>query len=79
MRVLQGLVAGVGFLGAGSIIKSKDSEHVKGLTTAAGIWFTAAIGVAAGMGREASAVLSTLLALVILSFIPKIAPVKDES
>ena len=79
MRVLQGLVAGVGFLGAGSIIKSKDSEHVKGLTTAAGIWFTAAIGVAAGLGREASAVLSTLLALVILSFIPKIAPVKDES
>ena len=79
MRVLQGLVACVGFLGAGSIIKSKDSEHVKGLTTAAGIWFTSAIGVAAGMGREASAVLSTLLALVILSFIPKIAPVKDES
>ncbi|MES2789201.1 MAG: MgtC/SapB family protein [Planctomycetota bacterium] len=68
MRVMQGLVAGIGFLGAGSIIKVNDRESVTGLTTAAGIWFTAAIGVAAGMGRQSSAVLSTFLALAILSF-----------
>jgi putative Mg2+ transporter-C (MgtC) family protein len=43
------------------------------LTTAAGIWLTAAIGVAAGMGREATAVFSTLTALVILYTVPKIA------
>lgn len=70
-RVLQGVIAGVGFLGAGTIIKGKEEENVKGLTTAAGIWLTAAIGVAAGMGREASAVLSTVLALIILALVPK--------
>jgi putative Mg2+ transporter-C (MgtC) family protein len=66
-RVLQGLVAGVGFLGAGTIIKGSGETQVKGLTTAAGIWLTAAIGVAAGLGREATAVLATALAVVILS------------
>lgn len=73
-RVLQGLVAGVGFLGAGAILKVSSSEEVKGLTTAASIWVTAAIGVAAGMGREATAVLSTALALVILAALPRILP-----
>lgn len=42
------------------------------MTTAAGLWLTAAIGVAAGMGREATAVLSTVLALIILYMIPKV-------
>jgi putative Mg2+ transporter-C (MgtC) family protein len=65
-RVVQGVVAGVGFLCAGSILKSGD-DHVRGLTTAAGIWLTAAIGLAAGMGREMTAALSALLALAILS------------
>ncbi len=71
-RVLQGLVAGVGFLGAGAIVKGSDDAETKGLTTAAGIWLTAAIGVAAGMGRESTAVLSTLLALLILYTVPKL-------
>lgn len=70
-RVLQGLVAGVGFLGAGTIIKGNGEAEVKGLTTAAGIWLTAAIGMAAGMGKEATALLSTLLALLILYLVPK--------
>ena len=71
-RVMQGLIAGVGFLGAGAIIKGSGDEESKGLTTAAGIWLTAAIGMAAGMGREATAVLSTLIALIILYTVPKI-------
>ena len=71
-RVLQGIVAGIGFLGAGSIIKSGHREGPTGLTTAAGIWLTAAIGVAAGMGQIALAMLSTLLALIILALLPKI-------
>lgn len=71
-RVLQGLVAGVGFLGAGAILKGNGEEEIRGLTTAASIWLTAAIGVAAGMGREATAVLSTVLALVVLYTIPKL-------
>ena len=72
-RVLQGLVAGVGFLGAGTIIKGSKEEEIHGLTTAAGIWLTAAIGMAAGMGRETSAVLSTFLALGILTLISRVS------
>jgi putative Mg2+ transporter-C (MgtC) family protein len=83
-RVVQGIVAGVGFLGAGAILKghvkgrSDDEEQVKGLTTAAGIWLTAAIGVAAGMGREATAVLSTLLALGILALVPRLVRMLEK-
>ena len=81
-RVIQGVVAGIGFLGAGTILKNTDGDmsHVKGLTTAAGLWMTAAIGVAAGLGREATAVLSTVLALGIFSVMPVIVRVleKDE-
>jgi putative Mg2+ transporter-C (MgtC) family protein len=64
-RVLQGLLAGVGFICAGTILKLPEAQRVHGLTTAAGIWMTAAIGVAAGLGREMTAVFSTLLVLVI--------------
>lgn len=71
-RVVQGIVAGIGFLGAGTILKGHDQDvsNVKGLTTAAGLWMTAAIGVAAGMGREATAVISTVLALLVLGVMP---------
>lgn len=68
-RVLQGVTAGVGFLGAGAILKSQSENQITGLTTAAGVWLTAAIGVAAGMGRESTAVLSALFALGILSLL----------
>ncbi|MCP1119096.1 MgtC/SapB family protein [Robbsia andropogonis] len=67
-RVLQGLIAGIGFLGAGAIIKIDKDRAIHGLTTAASLWLTAAVGVAAGMGREATAVTSAILALIILSF-----------
>ncbi len=69
-RVVQGIVAGVGFLGAGTILKDSSGARVHGLTTAAGIWLTAAIGMAAGLGRETTAVLSTLLALGVLALEP---------
>ncbi|RJF99152.1 MgtC/SapB family protein [Noviherbaspirillum saxi] len=65
-RVLQGLISGIGFLGAGAIIKLSRDREIRGLTTAASVWVTAAIGVSAGMGREATAVLCTFLALCIL-------------
>ncbi|MFC3912292.1 MgtC/SapB family protein [Pseudaeromonas sharmana] len=71
-RVLQGLVAGIGFLGAGAIIQGASQTETKGLTTAAGIWVTAAVGIAAGMGRELTAIISTLVALFILSVIPRL-------
>jgi putative Mg2+ transporter-C (MgtC) family protein len=62
-RVIQGLTTGIGFLGAGAILKDDDTHQTRGLTTAAGIWLTAAVG----MGRLATGVLIALLALVILS------------
>lgn len=76
-RVIQGVVAGIGFLGAGTILKNSDldTHQVKGLTTAAGLWMTAAIGVAAGMGKEATALFSTLLALLVFSVMPWIVKV----
>lgn len=73
-RVLQGVTAGIGFLGAGAILKLKDENDIKGLTTAASVWLTAAIGVAAGIGREATAVLSTVFALVILAILRQKQP-----
>lgn len=77
-RVIQGIIAGIGFLGAGTILKSDNDAQVKGLTTAAGIWLTAAIGVAAGMGRESTAVLSTLLALAIFTLIPHLVSLLEK-
>ena len=78
-RVLQGLIAGVGFLGAGAIILGNKQVETRGLITAAGIWVTAAIGIAAGMGRESTAVLSTLVALFILSAVPWLLRVKKNT
>ena len=77
-RVIQGVVAGVGFLGAGAIIKGGAEESVKGLTTAAGIWLTAAIGIACGLGRESTAVLSALLAFAILALVPHLTRLRDN-
>jgi putative Mg2+ transporter-C (MgtC) family protein len=76
-RVLQGLIAGIGFLIAGTILKSQAEGHIHGLTTAAGLWLTAAVGVAVGLGREASAVLGTVLAFIILALLPRVKPDTD--
>lgn len=73
-RVLQGIVQGIGFLGAGAIIVRTSRMQVEGLTTAANIWATAGIGVLAGLGLEATAVLSTVIVLVILAAVPMIVP-----
>src|ERR671917_1649014 len=66
-RVIQGIVTGIGFVGAGSILKLSEERDIQGLTTAAGIWMTAAIGVAVGLGSLGVAVLSTLFTLIILA------------
>src|SRR5918999_1933928 len=66
-RVIQGIVTGIGFIGAGSILKLSEQRDVQGLTTAAGVWMTAAVGVAVGLGSLGVALLSTFFTLVILS------------
>jgi putative Mg2+ transporter-C (MgtC) family protein len=66
-RVIQGVVTGIGFLGAGSILKLSDRREIEGLTTAAGIWMTAAIGVAVGLGSLGLALLGSLFVWVTLA------------
>ncbi len=66
-RVIQGLATGIGFVGAGAILKSKQDHEVRGLTTASSIWLTAGIGTAVGLGRVWLPLLGALLALIILS------------
>jgi putative Mg2+ transporter-C (MgtC) family protein len=71
-RVIQGIVTGIGFIGGGAILKLQEQRAIEGLTTAAGIWITAAVGIAVGLGRWGLAAVSTVLAWVTLSLIGKI-------
>lgn len=71
-RVIQGLVTGIGFIGAGAILKLTEEREITGLTTAAGIWLTAAVGVAAGLGHWGSAAVGVLLTWAILSLVGQI-------
>jgi putative Mg2+ transporter-C (MgtC) family protein len=71
-RVVQGIIAGMGFLGAGAILKNQSELSIVGLTTAAGVWMTAAIGVACGLGRESTALISTVLVLFVFAVVPKV-------
>src|SRR5688500_10748095 len=66
-RVIQGIVTGIGFVGAGTILKLTDQREIQGLTTAAGLWMTAAIGVAVGLGALGIAVIATVLTVIVLS------------
>src|ERR687895_2261332 len=76
-RVIQGIITGIGFIGAGSILKLSEERDVQGLTTAAGVWMTAAVGVAVGLGSLGVAMLSTIFALIILSFATRFEPRDD--
>lgn len=65
-RIASYIVAGIGFLGAGTIFMSREGERIRGLTTAATIWVMAAIGIASGIGMLAEAIVTTALVLVVL-------------
>jgi putative Mg2+ transporter-C (MgtC) family protein len=64
-RAIQGIIAGVGFLGGGAILKSND-EMVHGLTTAASIWLVASLGIACGAGQWIIAMIALAIALIVL-------------
>ena len=68
-RVIQGIATGIGFIGAGAILKLSEQREIQGLTTAAGIWMTAAIGVAVGLGSLGLALLSTGLTWIVLALL----------
>ena len=67
-RVMQGIVTGIGFLGAGVIIRSENGRHVHNLTTAACVWLTACVGVACGVGEWRLLLVGALIVAVILIF-----------
>lgn len=71
-RVIQGLVTGIGFIGGGAILKLEKQQEIEGLTTAAGVWMTSAVGVAAGLGRLGAAALGTVLTLIILGVVGRV-------
>jgi putative Mg2+ transporter-C (MgtC) family protein len=69
-RVLQGVIGGIGFLGAGAIIRNQG--QVSGITTAASVWVAGAMGAAAGTGAFALALVTTVLTFVVLVAIEKL-------
>lgn len=71
-RVVQGLTTGIGFLGGGAILKLTAERDVQGLTTAAGIWMTAAVGVTVGLGGLGLALLATILTIIVLTVLGKV-------
>ena len=71
-RLFQGLVTGIGFLGGGAILKLTAEHEIHGLTTAAGIWLTAAASAAAGIGQLALAVVGVCLGLLVLAAFVKV-------
>ena len=66
-RVIQGIATGIGFIGAGSILKLNEEHHIRGLTTAAGIFMTSAIGVCIGVGMIGLAVVAAVITLIVLA------------
>jgi len=71
-RLIQGIVTGIGFIGAGAILKLNQEREVQGLTTSAGIWMAAAIGVSVGLGMLGLALLATILSIVVLTFVVRV-------
>ncbi|WP_246498335.1 MgtC/SapB family protein [Microvirga soli] len=67
-RVVQGILTGLGFLGAGSILRAKDGTEVQGLTTAATVWIAAGLGITAGLGAWFITVAGTLVTLFLLTY-----------
>ena len=69
-RVIQGIVTGVGFLGAGSIMRGASDDSIRGLTTAASIWLAAATGVACGLANWPLVFGGSVLGLLVLVITP---------
>jgi putative Mg2+ transporter-C (MgtC) family protein len=66
-RVVQGIMTGIGFLGAGVIIQNPSLNRIRGLTTAASIWVTAAVGIVCGLGLWIVALIATMILILLLT------------
>lgn len=81
-RVIQGVATGIGFIGAGAILKREKQREIEGLTTAAGIWVTSATGVAVGLGEIGVAALSVAFTWIVLAVVGRFErsdEVKDDT
>jgi len=78
-RVVQGLATGIGFLGAGAILKLENERLIRGLTTAAGIWMTAALGVAIGFGHLGTAAVGVVFTWTVLALLIRLEKLIDAS
>lgn len=74
-RILQGLITGIGFVGAGAILKQKEEAYVRGTATAASIWSTGAVGAAVGFYRYEIALIVSLLNFLVLQLL---TPIKEN-
>jgi putative Mg2+ transporter-C (MgtC) family protein len=68
--IIQGVMAGISFIGAGVILRDARARTVEGLTTAATVWVTAALGIACGLGRWDVVVIGAAIALLLLLAAP---------
>ena len=64
--IIQGLMAGIGFIGAGVILRDSNAQRVKGLTSAATVWVTAALGIACGLGAWRTVAIALVLTFLVL-------------
>ena len=67
-RTIQGVLTGIGFLGAGVIMRDATGQHVKGLTTAAAVWLAALLGVACGAGAYVPVFVALALGMIVILF-----------
>jgi len=75
-RIAAGVVTGIGFLGGGAIIRSE--KRSRGLTTAASVWISSAIGLAAGCGYFSAAIITTIIVFFVLSFLKEFEKKLDK-
>ena len=72
LRTIQGIMAGIGFLGGGVILRDDSHQSVHGLTTAASVWVVASLGIACGAGQWLTALMALFLTLVVLIVLGRI-------
>lgn len=70
--IIQGIMAGISFIGAGVILRDAQTRTVEGLTTAASVWVTAALGIACGLGAWRTVALALAMALILLVAVPRL-------
>lgn len=75
--LIQGIMAGISFIGAGVILRDAETRTVEGLTTAASVWVTAALGIACGLGAWTTVAVALVIALVLLVVVPRLEAMLD--